>query len=91
MEDICKLIMENYMNTADICLQVNIPHGTTEAVVQDNINLTPVAQWYVIVRALIAVGRDMRKQLEDEGIKVDWDGFLNAIFDIVVDEMEGET
>ena len=65
---------------------IKLPEGTIDAEIKDNIGAGSVAQFYLLLRAFEAIGKQMRKDMALEGPE-DWKGVVNSLTEILKTEL----
>lgn len=77
-------IIDNFLKENHIQMLIDIPEGTLEPEVKDNIDLGSVTKFYLLLHALEAVGKEMKKDMnissdDREGWEQVVDGILDAV------------
>ena len=74
-------IMDKFILDNDISLLINMPAGTIEPEIQDNIGMGPVMQLYILLNALVAVVKNVTDLM---GIEKDArEDLVDGILDLV--------
>lgn len=73
-------IMDKFINDAHVQLLIDMPEGTTDAVLKDNTGMGAVMQFYIILNAVEAIYKDMVKQMDlDDSDDTLIDSLLNLL------------
>lgn len=83
-------IMDKFLEKEEVAMLIKLPEGTLEAEIEDNIGAGSVVQFYFLLQAFEAIGKQMRKDMELEGPE-DWKKIVNSLTEILkTDLMEVE-
>lgn len=83
-------IMDIFLKKNRVLMMIYVPQGTLDAEVEDNIGLGSVTKLYVLLLALIAVGKEMKKDMDiNSEDKEAWEQVVDKILKMAkVDMME---
>lgn len=75
-------IMGEFLKENHVSMLVELPKGTTEAVVKDNINAGSVVRFYLLLEGFETIGKEMYREMalqDDE----EWEGILDEILKLI--------
>lgn len=78
-------IMDNLLKENRILMMIDVPKGTLDAEVEDNIGLGSVTKFYVLLLALIAVGKEIKKDMDIN--KEAWEQVVDGILEMAKADM----
>ena len=78
-------IMDEFINEAHVQLLIDMPEGTIEANVKDNIGGGGVMQFYIILNAVESIFKDMCEQME----LTDTDKLADSLVELLRDSIKG--
>lgn len=78
-------IMDNLLKENRILMMIDVPKGTLDAEVEDNIGLSSVTKFYVLLLALIAVGKEIKKDMDIN--KEAWEQVVDGILEMAKADM----
>lgn len=84
-------IIDNFLKENHVQMLIEMPEGTLEPVVTDNIGAGSVMKFYFLLNALSAVGKEMKKDMDiPSDDREGWEGVVDAILNLLKAElMEG--
>lgn len=80
-------IMDKFINDAHVQLLIDMPEGTTDAVLKDNTGMGVVVQFYIILNAVEAVYKDMVKTMELDDSD---DKLIDSLLDLLKQSIKGK-
>lgn len=84
-------IIDNFLKENHVQMLIEMPEGTLEPVVKDNIEAGSVMKFYFLLNAISAVGKEMKKNMGiPSGDGDGWEEVVDAILNLLkVELMEG--
>lgn len=76
--------MDEFLKVNHVQMLIEMPEGTIEPKIMDNIKMGSVVQFYMLLTALVPVFMDMVGQLGED---FDWLSFIDGCLDLVKDEV----
>lgn len=77
-------IMDNFLKENHVQMLIDIPEGTLEPEVKDNINLGSVTKLYLLLHAFEAIGKEMKKDMNiASDNREEWEKVVDGILDMV--------
>ena len=75
-------IMDNFLKDNDVSMLINIPDGTLDPIIKDNVGMGSVIRFYILLIALESIGKQLRS---DMGIALqeEWERAIAGILDLV--------
>ena len=81
-------IIDNFLKENHVQMLIDMPEGTIQPVVNDNIKLGATIQFYIIINALVEVCKSMKKDIGiPDGYTEDWDKTLDGILKLVKNDL----
>ena len=82
-------IIDNFLKENRVQMLIEMPEGTLDPIVKDNIGAGSVMKFYFLLNAISAVGKEMKKEMDygepdDAG---DWEEVVDAILKLVKAEL----
>ena len=81
-------IIDNFLKENHVQMLIEMPEGTLEPIVKDNIGAGAVMKFYFLLNAISAVGKEMKK---DMGISSDdteeWENVVDGIMERVKNDL----
>ena len=85
-------IMDDFLKDNHVQMLIDMPEGTLDPVVKDNVNAGPVVKLYFLLNAISAVCKDLKSciDINEKENPEDWEKTVDAILNLVKAElMEG--
>ena len=82
-------IIDNFLKDNNISMLIEVPEGTLDPVVKDNIGMGSVIKFYILLIALKAIGKQLRSDMgiaSQEG----WEGAIDGILKLVKKDLMEE-
>lgn len=77
-------IIDNFLKENHVQMLIEIPEGTLEPIVKDNIGAGAVMKFYFLLNALSAVGKEMKKDMDiPSDDRERWEQVVDGILDMV--------
>ena len=75
-------IIGNFLKDNDVSMLINIPDGTLDPIIKDNVGMGSVIRFYILLIALESIGKQLRS---DMGIALqeEWERAIAGILDLV--------
>lgn len=81
-------IIDNFLKENHIQMLIEIPEGTLEPDVTDNVGLGSVTKFYILLNSLSAIGKEMEKDMHiSSEDKEDWEKVVDGILDMVKNDL----
>lgn len=82
-------IIDNFLKDNNISMLIEVPEGTLDPVIKDNADMGPVIEFYILLIALKAIGKQLRS---DMGItsQEEWEGAIDGILKLVKKDLMEE-
>ena len=81
-------IIDNFLKENHVQMLIDMPEGTLDPIVKDNIGAGAVMKFYFLLNALSTVGKEMKK---DMGISSDdteeWEKVVDGIMELVKNDL----
>ena len=85
-------IMDDFLKENHVKMLIDMPEGTLDPIVWDNVNAGSVVKFYLLLNAISAVGKEMKSDMgiDEKEDPEDWEKTVDAILGLVKAElMEG--
>ena len=82
-------IIDNFLKENRVQMLIEIPEGTLEPTVEDNIGAGPVMKFYFLLKSISAVGKELKKEMGYDNTG-DWEYVVDEILKLVKDELVEE-
>ena len=82
-------IMDNFLKDNDVSMLINIPDGTLDPIIKDNVGMGSVIRFYILLIALESIGKQLRSDMgiaSQEG----WEGAIDGILKLVKNDLMEE-
>ena len=75
-------IIGNFLKDNDVSMLINIPDGTLDPIIKDNVGMGSVIRFYILLIALESIGKQLRS---DMGIALqeEWERAIAGILNLV--------
>ena len=82
-------IIGNFLKDNDVSMLINIPDGTLDPIIKDNVGMGSVIRFYILLIALESIGKQLKS---DMGItsQEKWEGAIDAILKLVKKDLMEE-
>lgn len=82
-------IIDNFLKDNDVSMLINIPEGTLDPIVKDNVGMGSVIRFYILLIALESIGKQLKS---DMGItsQEEWEGAIDGILKLVKNDLMEE-
>lgn len=80
-------IMDKFINDAHVQLLIDMPEGTTDAVLKDNTGMGAVMQFYIILNAVETIYKDMLKQMD---LNDSDDTLIDSLLNLLKESIKGK-
>ena len=80
-------IINDYIAENDCMMVVNLQAGGTDAVIDDNLGIGPVGQFYFLLAALPPVFQELMALFDKSGRNYDKEGIIDSMLDLVKKEI----
>lgn len=82
-------IIDNFLKDNNVSMLIDVPEGTLDPVVKDNIGMGSVINFYILLIALKAIGKQLRS---DMGIALqeEWERAIDGILKLVEKDLMEE-
>ena len=82
-------IIDNFLKENRVQMLIEIPEGTLKPIVKDNIGAGAVMKLYFLLKAISAVGKELKKEMEYDNTG-DWEYVVDEILKLVKAELVEE-
>ena len=84
-------IIDNFLKENHIQMLIEMPEGTLDPIVKDNIGAGSVMKFYFMLNAISAVGKEMKKDMNIPSDDRDgWEEVVDAILNLLKSELMEE-
>lgn len=75
-------IIDNFLKDNDVSMLINIPDGTLDPIIKDNVGMGSVIRFYILLIALESIGKQLKS---DMGIasQEEWEKAIDGILKLV--------
>ena len=82
-------IIGNFLKDNDVSMLINIPDGTLDPIIKDNVGMGSVIRFYILLIALESIGKQLRS---DMGIALqeEWERAIDGILKLVKKDLMEE-
>ena len=82
-------IIGNFLKDNDVSMLINIPDGTLDPIIKDNVGMGSVIRFYILLIALESIGKQLKS---DMGItsQEKWEGAIGGILKLVKKDLMEE-
>ena len=82
-------IIDNFLKENRVQMLIEIPEGTLKPIVKDNIGAGAVMKFYFLLKAISAVGKELKKEMGYDNTG-DWEYVVDEILKLVKAELVEE-
>ena len=82
-------IIDNFLKDNNISMLIEVPEGTLDPIVKDNVGMGSVIRFYILLITLESIGKQLKS---DMGItsQEKWEGAIDAILKLVKKDLMEE-
>ena len=82
-------IIDNFLKDNNISMLIEVPEGTLDPIIKDNVGMGSVIRFYILLIALESIGKQLRS---DMGVtsQEKWEGAIDGILKLVKKDLMEE-
>lgn len=81
-------IIDNFLKENHVQMLIEMPEGTLEPIVKDNIGAGSVMKFYFLINAIPAVGKEMKKDMDiPSDDREGWEEVVDVILKLLKSEL----
>lgn len=81
-------IIDNFLKENHIQMLIEMPEGTLNSVVTDNVGIGSVVKFYILLNSLGTIGKEMKKDMNiSSDDKEGWEKVVDRILDLVKNDL----
>lgn len=77
-------IMDRFIKENEVTMLVMLPEGSDDPVIEDNIKMGGVVQFYILIKAIVPIFMDIYDRILDHSR---WEEFVDEVLEMVKEEI----